>query len=344
MEVFDILKELVKFNTVEDKENKEIIDFIEKYLKKYNFKLIKKDKYLIMESDGKKDEVGLGFLGHTDTVAPNENWKYDPYSLTMEGNKLFGLGVCDMKGGISAFLSAINKVDLNMLNKKIRVYFTYDEEIGFSGIKELINIEKEFPKVTIIGEPTDNEILVGSKGIIELKVSFKGKKVHSGISFKGKSAIFECVSFINELKNFYDKEIKDTINNSYDVPFTTFNIGIINGGSEINSVAEDAYIMFDFRTINDNEKEILKYVDMLAKKYNAKLEKLNVIPAFLNKSKFTDEMKTCSFITEASFINGERLILGPGPVNPHEVDEYIEIESLNLTVENYIKIIKEVCM
>ena len=48
MEVFDILKELVKFNTVEDKENKEIIDFIEKYLKKYNFKLIKKDKYLIM--------------------------------------------------------------------------------------------------------------------------------------------------------------------------------------------------------------------------------------------------------------------------------------------------------
>ena len=150
------------------------------------------------------------------------------------------------------------------------------------------------------------------------------------------------MSFINELRKFYDEEIKDVINNSYDVPFTTFNIGIINGGSEINSVAEDAYIMFDFRTINDNEEETLDA--MHCKKYNAKLEKLNVIPAFLNRSKFTDEMKTCSFITEASFINGERLILGPGPVNPHEVDEYIEIESLNLTVEKYIKIIKEVCM
>lgn len=343
MELENILRKLVSFNTISDKENKEIINFLEEYLLKYNFKLVKKDKYLIMESMGNSNEVGLGFVGHTDTVPAIGDWKYNPFVLTKEDNKLIGLGSCDMKGGIAAFLYAVSKTDFSTLNKKIRVYFTYDEEIGFSGIKDVIDIEKKFPEVLIIGEPTDNEILVGSKGLIEYKVSFKGIKAHSSVSYKGKSAIMDCVLFINELKDFYDKNIKDDVDKSFEVPFATFNIGIINGGSEINSVAEDAYIMFDFRTINKNEKQIAQFVEKLVNKYDAKMEVLNNIPAFLNKSGFVRDVKTCSFITEASFLEGERLIIGPGPVNPHEKNEYVDVNSLNLTVENYIKIINKVC-
>ena len=45
----------------------------------------------------------------------------------------------------------------------MKLYFTYDEEIGFNGIYDIIKSKEEFPKVMIFGEPTNNEILVGSK-------------------------------------------------------------------------------------------------------------------------------------------------------------------------------------
>lgn len=348
MNVQSILEKLVSFNTIKDKENKEIIDYIEDYLKENDFSTVKKDKYLIMESNyGDDGNYGIGFIGHTDTVEYIGDWKYNPLQLTKEGNKLYGLGTCDMKGGIAAILSAVSKIDKTKINKKIRLYFTYDEEIGFGGIKDVIEYEKQnlnlMPKRIIIGEPTNNEILLGSKGLIEYKIEFKGKKVHSSVPEKGKSAIFTAVNFINELNEFYSNNIRDELDNAFLVPYTTFNVGIIRGGNEINSVAENCEILFDFRTISKNEEKVIKYVDELILKYEAKKEILNNIPAFLNESSFVKNVNTSSFITEASFVQGERLILGPGPVNPHEKNEYITVESLDRCVEQYMEIINKSC-
>ena len=79
MEKYEILKDLIKFNTIKDKENKEIIDYIENYLKKLNFKTEFKSKVLIM-SIGENPK--LGFLGHTDTVEYIEGWNTSPFELT----------------------------------------------------------------------------------------------------------------------------------------------------------------------------------------------------------------------------------------------------------------------
>ena len=348
MKVEDILEKLVGFNTIKDKENKKIIDFIESFLSNQDFKTIVKDKYLIMESNFGNEEYGIGFIGHTDTVEFIGEWKYDPFKLTKEDNKLYGLGTCDMKGGIASILSAIEKLDKTKIKNKIKVYFTYDEEIGFGGIKDVIDFEnnngKNIPKTLIIGEPTNNEILLGSKGLIEYKVTFSGIKVHSSTPEKGKSAILDAVKFISELKEFYENEIRIEEDFSFSIPYSTFNVGIINGGIEINSVADVCTIYFDFRTINKNEEKIINFVNDLILKYNAKKEIINNIPAFLNKSEFVEEVKTCSFITEASFIEGERLILGPGPVNPHEKNEYVTIESLNKCVDDYLRLIEKRCL
>ena len=65
MEDFKILKDLIKFNTIKDKENKEIINYIEKILLDKGLKTEYKGKYLIMSTE-QLDK--LGFLGHTDTV------------------------------------------------------------------------------------------------------------------------------------------------------------------------------------------------------------------------------------------------------------------------------------
>ena len=85
MKKYKILKELIKFNTIKDKENTEIINYIESVLKGLNFRTEYKSKSLIM-SIGKQPK--LGFLGHTDTVEYIEEFK-NPFELTLKEGKLY---------------------------------------------------------------------------------------------------------------------------------------------------------------------------------------------------------------------------------------------------------------
>ena len=247
-----------------------------------------------------------------------------------------------MKSGIASIISAISQIDFDNLSKGIKLYFTYDEEIGFAGVKDVINYETNFPETMIIGEPTYNEIIVGSKGLIEYKISFKGIKTHSSTPEKGKSAIVSAISFINELNEFYQTEIKSNLNKNFEIPYTTMNIGKINGGSAINSVPDSCEFLVDFRTIDKiDEQKIIKKIKILEEKYQAKVQELNKLSPFINKSKISN--KTCNFITEASFLDTDRIILGAGPITAHEINEYITVESLYKLVEQYKELIEKYC-
>ena len=339
LNVEEVLENLVKFNTIKDKENKEILDYIENTLISMGFKTEKRDKFLIMYN---KEDAQLGFLGHTDTVEFTDNWKYNKFDLTKIGNKIYGLGVCDMKSGIAAIISAISQIDFKNFDKGMKLYFTYDEEIGFSGIKDVINYENKFPSTMIIGEPTNNEIMIGSKGLMEYKIIFKGVKTHSSTPEKGKSAIMSAISFINELNIFYENKLKQDLNSNFEIPYTTMNIGKINGGSSINSVPDSCEVLIDFRTTDEEkEKSIVNILQNLREKYECEIKELNKISAFLTKTKISN--KTCNFITEASFLKNDRIILGAGPVTAHEVDEYITTESLYNLVEQYKELIEQYC-
>lgn len=143
LQKYKILKDLISFNTINDKENKKIIDYIENYLKNVGFKTEYKTKVLVM-SIGENQK--LGFMGHTDTVEYIDEFK-NPFNLKEENNYLFGLGVCDMKGGIAAVLDAVAQINFKNLKYGIKLYFTYDEEIGFSGIYELVNKKEVYPRI-----------------------------------------------------------------------------------------------------------------------------------------------------------------------------------------------------
>lgn len=122
------------------------------------------------------------------------------------------------------------------------------------------------------------------------------------------------------------------------------NVGKISGGSAINSVPSDCNVLIDFRTISiEMEDKIIDKMEYLKNKYNAELIQINKISAFINKSDLCKEVKTSNFITEASFLKNERIILGAGPVTAHEVNEYVELESLNKLVTQYIEIIEKRC-
>lgn len=341
MSKYKILEDLVKFNTIKDKENKEIINYIEKYLLNLGFITEKKEKYLIM-SIGEKPQIG--FLGHTDTVEYIDGWNTNPFEVVCKDNKLYGLGVCDMKGGIAAMMDAISKINLDKIKKGIKLYFTYDEEIFFGGIHDIIKINEKFPQIMIFGEPTNNQILVGSKGILEYEFEFFGIKAHSSNPEKGKSANMNAVKFLSELDSFYIENIKSFIDKNYEIPYTTMNVGIINGGSANNSVSAKCKVSIDFRIVKKEHIDVIKEkVKVLAEKYDCKVNEIECLEPFISKTNLTKEIKTANFLTEASVVNAEnKIILGPGPVTAHEVNEYITEESYNKLVNQYKEIIEKV--
>ncbi len=344
----NILKELVAINTVKDLENNKIREYIKTLLLPLNFsfeEIGNNDKKILIAKRGKSN---IGFVCHTDTVDFSSQWTEPPFTLTQKNKKLYGLGVADMKGGIAALLKALLEIDISY---PCTCYFTYDEEIGFEGIKNLIKEKKDFPPILIFTEPTDNIPIIANKGCLEFKVIFNGKSAHSSTPMLGDNAIYKAICFIDELKIFSDK-LKDEQNTIYDIPYTTFNLAKIEGGNAINKVADNCQIYFDFRTVSKKQEiEISTKLKDLAKKYKAKVEILNNVSCakcetkeFQNKIESICNAK-CSglnYVTEASFFNNKNiLILGPGPVTAHQKNEYIYLESFKKTIEIYKKIIIE---
>ncbi len=339
MQAKDILKNLVRFDTYKDKENERIMNYIQEILEEKGFKLEYRTKCLIMSIN---EKCNLGFLGHTDTVQGGSDWIYNPLELIQIDNKLYGLGVCDMKGGIAAILKSVLDTDWNKLNYGIKLFFTYDEETGFGGIREINRLNIKMPENMIIGEPTNNEIMNGSKGLLEFKIDFKGKSAHSSNPENGINAIEQCMEFLEELKNFYNT-LKLETDNRFNIPYTTMNIGKVEGGKSINIVPNSCTTYIDFRVIKEEHRiKIIETINSLQEKYKFTYQIINDIKPFIAES---GKSKTTNFITEASCIQSQnRCILGTGPINPHVANEYITIESLDKLVEQYKQAINKFCL
>jgi len=357
MEVLEILSKLVSFNTIGDLQNKEIVDWIEEFLKEYNFKCTK-----IYNKNSEKmnliGEVGespiIGFTGHLDTVPINGTWNTNPFELIIKDNLAYGLGVCDMKGGIAAFLKAATNIDYTKLKNGLKLYFTFDEEFGFEGIKLLLEKDKDITQNVILAEPTDLVPVVANKGCMDFRVTFYGKSVHSSVLIKGKNAILEANKFINEIIAL-SENLKKEQDNMFEIPYATVNIGSIQGGDITNRVPDKCVVGFESRTINSKQNSfIVAEIENILKKYDADLDIIVNINPKINENKQmikTFEQLTkrkseaANYVTEASYMdNTNAIILGVGGITAHEINENIKIDKLEKLVEIYEKIIEKYCL
>lgn len=352
----DILKDLVAINTIADKCNREFMDYLEDYYRKLDFSVDrmtneKTGKQVLIASYG--DDPAIGFLGHSDTVDITEGWTTDPHVLTDKGDgMLYGLGSCDMKGGTACFMAAIANTDLKSLNKGIRCYHTYDEEIMFEGVWDLVHAGTKFPPHVVVAEPTDFKPAVGSKGLLEIIFTFRGTTTHSSTPIEGRSSNKNAVRFLNKMMDF-ELELRKHPSDFFGIPYPTMNIGIIKGGTSINKVPAETVVYLDFR-ICDSEREypiIRKFIDDALEGVDASYEIINDIPSFVNRSSLVKvyEEKTGTpgapffGITEGSFFEGDRIIIGPGPVTAHEANEHVSIKSLEDTQKLYEEMIELLC-
>lgn len=350
-----ILQDLIRYNTAEDCENKLAVEEIDELLRRHGFstKIIEDDYTKKRCLVATINNPSLGFLMHLDTACVGGKWSVNPNELTEMGDKLIGLGICDMKGGIGAVLSAVLDTNFHALKSGVSLYFTFDEQIGFDGINLLQARMVEFPRRLILPHATSLRPVVSCKGVVECNMIFKGVEAHSAHINKGDNAIVKMMDCIDELQEFADK-LAQTKDNAFEIPNTTFNISKVNGGSAINKVAGDASVFFDFRTIRQEHHEmILDKVKELSIKYNAFQTVINNIKPISCKDedmittieKLTGKARsTTAVVSEGAYVpNSDVILLGPGPNTSNEADEYISNFSYNNCIKLYKDLISIYC-
>jgi succinyl-diaminopimelate desuccinylase len=196
MNALEYLERLVSINSTRGNEAA-VADFLEPQLERLGFRIERypaAGRRNILASRGERP--ALCVYGHMDTVPVYAGWQTDPFRLTRSGDRLFGLGTNDMKGGIAALMAAIERTPRSV---PLKVLFCYDEEYDsdgawlvageranwFEGVTHIVSVETGTP-IT----PTDlPNITLGRRGRVRYEVSISGFSAHGGNNQRGVSAI-----------------------------------------------------------------------------------------------------------------------------------------------------------
>jgi len=145
----------------------------------------------------------LIFNGHVDTMPMGnpDAWQTPPLVPTEKEGKLYGLGACDMKGGLMAAIMAIKllKESGEPLPCDVSIISVVDEEGGGNG-----SIQASMRGIkgdgVVVCEPTDDELILAHMGFVFFRVTVKGKANHSGAKWLGVSAIEKAMKVIHALE------------------------------------------------------------------------------------------------------------------------------------------------
>jgi glutamate carboxypeptidase len=185
------------------------------------------------------NEPGILVLSHLDTVHPAGTLELNPYRI--EGDKVFGPGTCDMKGGaylgFAAYQSLVREGQETPL--PIRFLFVSDEEVGSRMSRPLIEAAGEQAKYVLVTEAArpNGEVVTGRRGSARYQIVAHGRPAHSGMNHAmGRSAILELARHIPAIEARTDRD-RDM----------SFNVGRIEGGTTANTVPEFCTAQVDLR-------------------------------------------------------------------------------------------------
>ncbi|MDA9513099.1 carboxypeptidase [Bradyrhizobium sp. CCBAU 11430] len=175
----------------------------------------------------RQGDPGILIAGHMDTVHPIGT--LEKLKWRREGNKCYGPGIFDMKGGNYLSLEAIRQLIRASIATPlpITVLFTPDEEVGTPSARGIIEAEAARNKYVLVPEPgrADNGVVTGRYAIARFNLEATGRPSHAGATLSsGRSAIREMARQILAI----DAMTTDD---------HTFSVGIVHGGQWVNCVA-----------------------------------------------------------------------------------------------------------
>jgi glutamate carboxypeptidase len=174
----------------------------------------------------REGEPGILVMGHLDTVHPVGTLARLPWRR--EGERCYGPGILDMKGGNFIALEAIRQLQLAGIATRlpVTVLFTSDEEVGSPSTRDLIEAEGARHRYVLVPEPAnrDGGVVSGRYAIARFNLEAVGRPSHAGATLaEGRSAVREMARRILEIEAMTTSDC-------------TFSVGVVQGGQWVNCV------------------------------------------------------------------------------------------------------------
>ena len=190
---------------------------------------------------------------HYDTQPAGDlaSWQSDPYRASLRDGVIYGRGAGDDKGSVAAQMSALLRLAREGFDPPYRVLFAFvaDEESGGErGTRFLRESGALHADAVVIGEQTDNQVAIGERGIVWLRIEFAGRAAHGAIPAAGASALIPAAALIDRLHRSLAPELQQRQPTPL-LPSSSINIGRCMAGVDVSTVPSSAIIEIDRRIV-----------------------------------------------------------------------------------------------
>jgi len=339
----ELLYELVNIPSTSTHE-RDISFFVEGKLRDLGMSVVRVGDNLI-GTMGSKEPV-LALCGHLDTVPPF-------FPPRIQGQKLYGRGAADDKGGLASVINAIANVEEELQGTLITA-FVVDEELKSRGAQDVLpRLHADF---AVVCEPTNLKIVNGQKGRLTFRITVIGKRAHASKPELGKNAIVEMAKLVLRLEDM-------PLLSHPELGHETIAVSTIAAGDAVNVVPDLCSIDVDFRYVPPNDAmRVLATLKAALPDAQVELadEPKNFTHPFylpshqiikvLKESMLSQGLKpqivTMDAGTDASRFNEcgiPTVVFGPGGIaQAHTLDEWVELREVEKASEVYKELIKRV--
>jgi acetylornithine deacetylase len=373
----EILGDLIAFPTLSSDSNQALIAYAAGVLEDCGAKVDLTSspcgtKANLFATLGPEVDGGILLSGHSDVVpVTDQDWSSDPFVMAERDGRLYGRGACDMKGFIAATLAMAPTYAAQVGARPLHFAFTYDEEVGCFGAQHLaadLQTRGLTPGVAIIGEPTEMRVIEGHKGCYEYSTHFHGLEGHGSAPDLGVNAVEYAVRYVAELLQLKQRlRGMAPAGSRFDPPWTTVNLGALQGGVAHNVIASKAQVDWEMRPVTASDADFVKtalrqlceneLLPEMRRTYpdaDITLETIGEVAGLLpmeqNEARRIMAELTgangadlVAFGTEAGIFQAlgmDVVVCGPGSINQaHKADEYLALDQLDqcLTVLQRLK-------
>jgi acetylornithine deacetylase len=288
-----------------------------------------------------------------------------PFEPAVLDGRMYGRGSVDDKAGLAAMLHAVSSIREDGIVPPCEVILAavVDEEFSYRGVVKLC--EGLQADAAIVAEPTEMRIVIASKGVLRMRIRTRGKAAHSAKPHLGNNAITHMARLVLALEEEHTRlsKVRHPLLGS-----PTLNVGVIEGGVQVNFVPAQCGIELDRRLLpgesaSDVVKDYRQLLQLLSREhtgFDAEIEEplLLVDEALdtpVNAAVVTTAQQAsrslglqpepCGvpFGSDASKLSRAgipTIIFGPGSIDQaHSVDEYVELDQVTKAAEFYRKFI-----
>lgn len=350
----EMLARLVSFNTVVGRPNLSLMEDVAEWLEGHGIScqtLVgpEGDRANLFATIGDTTLPGYILSGHVDVVPAEEpDWHADPFTLRHTGDRLIGRGACDMKGFVAAVLAAAPDLAAMAPTTPIHIALSYDEEAGCRGVPHMIAKLPELcgaPLGCIVGEPTGLVPVLAHKGKAALRLRATGVTGHSSRPDLGQNAIHALLPVMVAAEaQARELATHGPTDERFAPPWSSLQIGTINGGQALNIIPDRASAEIEARAIAGTDpKALLEPILTAAAEHGIDAEWISSYPplaidgghplaTLTSQISGQSPIPAVSFGTEAGLFQTAgipAIVCGPGDISrAHRPEEYLTLPEL----------------